>query len=159
MRRGWHRVSMPLGMFILEYLLTSETGDAYIWDIYKAWRESEYFQNWKAGKGPRAFYNYFWYLKKLGLVEETRREEVLGKPFPRIYYRVTPGAEQFQYAWINPKAVLYPKTILGKWRYDKNLSVEELDRLAISMYPQIARERERLEAFLLRRGKPIPWKK
>jgi len=51
--------------------------------------------------------NYIYILKKLGLIEEARREPVPGQPnwHQRRYYRIVPGKENLTDEWTNPQKV------------------------------------------------------
>ncbi len=60
---------------------------------------------------------YFWILKKLGLIEPTRREMGRGA-IPKQLYRIVPGMENAP-EWRHPQASLYPITRLGASRYRK----------------------------------------
>ena len=60
---------------------------------------------------------YFWILKKLGLIEPTRRE--LGRVvIPKQLYRIVPGMEHDP-RWSAPQVALYPGTRFGGARYKK----------------------------------------
>jgi len=60
---------------------------------------------------------YFWILKKLGLIEPTRR--VMGRgAIPKQLYRIVPGMENDP-RWSAPQVALYPDTALGAKRYGR----------------------------------------
>ena len=60
---------------------------------------------------------YFYILKKLGLIEPTRREWGRG-PIPKQLYRIVPGTEEDP-RWTAPQVALYPATRYGGARYQK----------------------------------------
>ncbi|RLG79767.1 MAG: hypothetical protein DRO09_03995 [Thermoprotei archaeon] len=101
------------GLAIRYFLLAVGEGCPY-W-FYKCFREV------KPTTSYRNVVRYFYFLKKLGLIEPVRKEPRLspsGKPygFPRTYYRIVPGMEDDP-RWFAPQAELYPETRLGKKRY------------------------------------------
>ena len=101
-RRGWASPFVyPTALFIRDYLL--EHGEGYAQEM---WRELK-----KAREGRNVCTydsfkrNYVYILKKLGLIEETRREPVPGQPnwHERRYYRIVPGREDLTDEWTNPQ--------------------------------------------------------
>lgn len=60
---------------------------------------------------------YFWILKKLGLIEPTRREMGRGT-IPKQLFRIVPGMENDP-RWTAPQIALYPDTGLGGKRYGR----------------------------------------
>lgn len=97
------------GMAIREFLL--EVGEGGPNDFLKAYRKVKKKTSYDSAR------RYFWILKKLGLIEPTRRE--LGKGYiPKQLYRIVPGAEGDS-RWGAPQAELYPETRLGARRYRK----------------------------------------
>jgi len=58
---------------------------------------------------------YFWMLRKLGLIQEARHEDVnsKGSSLGKTYYMITPGMEDHP-AWFNPARYLYPHLFTGK---------------------------------------------
>ena len=102
--RGWASPFVyPTALFIRDYLL--EHGEGYAQEI---WRELK-----KAREGRHVCTcdsfkrNYVYILKKLGMIEETRREPVPGQPnwHERRYYRIVPGRENLTDEWTNPQKV------------------------------------------------------
>ena len=102
--RGWASPFVhPTSLFIRDYLL--EHGEGYAQEM---WRKLK-----KAREGRKVCTcdsfkrNYVYILKKLGLIEEARREPVPGQPnwHERRYYRITPGREPLTDEWTNPQKV------------------------------------------------------
>jgi len=102
--RGWASPFVhPTSLFIRDYLL--EHGEGYAQEM---WRELK-----KAREGRNVCTcdsfkrNYIYILKKLGLIEEARREPVPGQPnwHERRYYRIVPGREALMDEWTNPQKV------------------------------------------------------
>ena len=93
----------PTTLFIRDYLL--QHGEGYAQEM---WRELK-----KAREGRNVCTcdsfkrNYVYILKKLGLIEEARREPVPGQPnwHARRYYRIVPGREELTDEWTNPQKV------------------------------------------------------
>ena len=102
--RGWASPFVhPTSLFIRDYLL--EHGEGYAQEM---WREL------KKARGGRHVCtcdsfkrNYIYILKKLGLIEEARREAVPGQPnwHERRYYRIVLGREDLTDEWTNPQKV------------------------------------------------------
>ena len=102
--RGWASPYIyPTSLFIRDYLL--KHGEGYAQEI---WRELKKVRK-KAGISTGSYdsfkRNYIYILKKLGLIEEVRRESVPGHPewHERRYYRIVPGKEALIDEWINPQ--------------------------------------------------------
>lgn len=100
------------GLAIREFLLA--VGEGYPYWFYKC------FKKIKPSTSYQSISRYFWILKKIGLIEETREEPSKGR-YPRKYYRIVPGTEDHP-AWLHPQQVLYPETRLGSNRYYKRFS-------------------------------------
>jgi hypothetical protein len=96
------------GLAIREFL--QNVGEAGPNDFYRSFRKVK----------PSTSYDvcrrYFWILRKLGLVERTRREMGQGA-IPKQLYRIVPGKENDS-RWNAPQGELYPDTRLGH-RYGK----------------------------------------
>jgi hypothetical protein len=93
----------PTALFICDYLL--EHGEGYaqeIWRELKKVREGRNVCTYDSFKR-----NYVYVLKKLGLIEEVRTEEVPGHPewHRRRYYRIVQGKENLMDEWTNPQKV------------------------------------------------------
>jgi len=98
--RGWASPFVyPTALFIRDYLLSH--GEGYAQEI---WRELK-----KTRKGQHVCFkrNYVYVLKKLGLIEESRREPVPGQPnwHERRYYSIVQGKEDLGDEWTNPQKV------------------------------------------------------
>ena len=97
------------GMAIREFLL--HVGEGGPNDFIKAYRRIKKKTSYDSAR------RYFYILKRLGLIEPTRRE--LGKGYiPKQLYRIVPGAEGDP-RWGAPQGELYPETRLGARRYAK----------------------------------------
>jgi hypothetical protein len=128
----------PTGLFIRDYL--KKHGVGYSQEI---WRELKKVRE-KAGLNASSYEsfrkNYMWTLKRLGLIEEVKREPAARKEwFQRIYYRIVPGKEADP-RWSKPQIALDPRRGAPRYRreYEKRrkkrmapkpLSPEELDRV------------------------------
>jgi hypothetical protein len=97
------------GLAIREYLL--QTNEASANDVLRALRKVKKKTSYDSVR------RYFWILKKLGLVEPTRREMGRGA-IPKQLYRIVPGKENDD-RWGAPQEALYPDTALGGTRYKK----------------------------------------
>lgn len=97
------------GLAIREFLIS--VGEGCPNDFYKAYRRVKKATSYDAAR--RTFY----ILKKLGLVEPTRREWGRGY-IPKQLYRIIPGMENSP-LWNAPQGALYPSTRLGGARYQK----------------------------------------
>ena len=95
------------GLAIKYFLLAVGEGNPY-W-FYKCFKKVK----------PSTSYNnvrrYFYFLKKLGLIEPVRKEPSK-HGMPKTYYRIVPGMEDDP-RWFAPQAELYPETRLGAKRY------------------------------------------
>jgi len=87
------------GLAIREFLL--RTGEASPNDVLRALRRV------KAKTSYNSVRRYFWILRKLGLVEYTRREIGQGA-IPKQLYRIVPGKESDS-RWSAPQSALYPR--------------------------------------------------
>lgn len=130
-RRG-RKTLVNLGLFIKDYL--TEQGEACQQDIHESYRNKlrEIYES--AGKRftrqdrmkYHSFTRFFYFLKQLGFVEESGKEETSSfQEFyskahpgeevpreipPRVYYRLTDkGKTASDVAWSNPLRALYPK--------------------------------------------------
>ena len=104
------------GLAIREFLIS--VGEGCPNDFYKAYRRVKKTASYESAR------RYFYILKKLGLVEPTRRE--WGKGYiPRQLYRICVGAESDP-RWGAPQAALYPETRLGSRRYRKAKEKERI---------------------------------
>ena len=104
--KGWRSPFVyPTSLFIRDYLL--EKGMAYPYEIYQALREKREELGIYVGS-PLNFYKYIYVLKRLGLIEETGREEKSFKAprFWRRYYRIVPGKEALTDEWRNPQKAM-----------------------------------------------------
>jgi hypothetical protein len=97
------------GLAIREYLLAVREGCPN--DFYKEFRKV------KAKTSYGSVRRYFYILKKLGLIEPTRREWGRGT-IPKQLYRIVPGMEDSP-LWSAPQVALYPATRFGGARYTK----------------------------------------
>lgn len=97
------------GLAIREFLqMVGEGGPN---DFYKVYRKVKKKSSYASAR------RYFWILKKLGLIERTRRE--MGKgAIAKQLYRIVPGMEGDP-RWSAPQVALYPSTRLGRARYGK----------------------------------------
>jgi hypothetical protein len=97
------------GLAIREFLTkVGEAGPNDFFKVYRKVKKSASYNNCR---------RYFWILKRLGLIEPTRRE--MGKGYiPRQLYRICAGSES-DTRWGAPQAALYPETRLGARRYSK----------------------------------------
>lgn len=95
------------GLAIREFLQHEGEGSAN--DFIKAFRLVKKKTSYASAR------RYFWILKKLGLVQPTRR--VMGKGLiPKQLYRIVPGRENDS-RWAHPQIALYPSTGAGRSRY------------------------------------------
>lgn len=99
------------GLYIREFLLT--VGEAYPYWVYKC------FKKIKPSTSYQSIARYFWILRKIGVIEETRTEKSMSR-FDRKYFRIVPGMEDHP-AWLHPQQYLYPETRLGAKRYHKGV--------------------------------------
>ena len=97
------------GLAIREFLL--QTGESCPNDFYKAYRRVKKATSYDAAR------RMFYILKKLGLIEPTRREWGRGY-IPKQLYRIVPGMANSP-LWSAPQGALYPETRLGSRRYAK----------------------------------------
>jgi len=96
-------------MAIREYLLA--VGEAGPNDFYKEFRKVKKKTSYDSVR------RYFYILKRLGLIEPTRRVPGRG-PIPKQLYRIVPGMEDAP-EWRAPQIELYPATRFGGARYAK----------------------------------------
>ena len=97
------------GLAIREYL--QQVGEGNPNDFFKAYRKVKEKTSYASAR------RYFWILKKLGMIEPTRRE--LGKGLiAKQLYRIVPGMENDS-RWSAPQVALYPNTRFGGARYEK----------------------------------------
>jgi len=97
------------GLAIREYLL--QVGEGNPNDFYKAFRKI------KRKTSYASVRRYFYILRRLGLIEPTRKVPGRG-PIPRQLYRIVPGMEDAE-EWSAPQVALYPATRWGGARYAK----------------------------------------
>ncbi len=97
------------GMAIRQYLL--EVGEGHPNGFYTAFRRIKRKTSYMSAA------RYFYILKRLGLIEPTRREFGAG-PIPKQLYRIVPGMADDP-RWAAPQVALYPETRLGPRRYAK----------------------------------------
>ncbi len=97
------------GLAIREYL--QEVGEGNPNGFFKAYRKV------KAKTSYDSARRYFWILKKLGMIEPTRREMGAGVIAKQLY-RIVPGMEADP-RWSAPQIALYPMTSLGRAKYAK----------------------------------------
>jgi hypothetical protein len=97
------------GLAIRDFLL--ETGEGSPNDVLRSLRKVKKKTSYDSVR------RYFYILKRLGLVEPTRREMGRGA-IPKQLYRIVPGKENDD-RWAAPQAALYPDTRLGGTRYKK----------------------------------------
>ena len=97
------------GLAIREYLMI--VGEGSPSDFYKAYRKI------KKKTSYASVRRYFYILKRLGLIEPTRREWGRGY-IPKQLYRIVPGMENDP-RWAHPQVALYPATRWGGARYEK----------------------------------------
>jgi hypothetical protein len=103
-RRGWTSSFVyTTSLFIRDYLLSY--GEGYAQEIWRKLKKAREGRNVCSYNGFKR--NYVYILKKLGLIEEARREPVPGQPnwHERIYYRIVPGKEDLMNEWTNPQKV------------------------------------------------------
>ena len=106
------------GLFVRDFLLRKK--EAYTEQI---WRE---YNLYLARNGyPPVKYStmrkYMWILRKLGLIELSRVEQVgdpLGHLQPRFYLKIVEGKENDP-AWYNPQVAYNPEWGLGSLRYKR----------------------------------------
>ena len=97
------------GPAIREYLLAVGEGNPN--DFFKAFRQVKKKTSYASAR------RYFYILRRLGLIEPTRRE--MGKGLiAKQLYRIVPGMEH-DARWSAPQVALYPATRLGRARYGK----------------------------------------
>jgi hypothetical protein len=113
MPRPW---LLPTGTFIRDYLL--DHGESYPQEIWRALREERTEMELKYGSYQSFRSNYIYVLKRLGLIEPTRR--VPGRPgmFDRQMYRIVPGMERDP-RWRAPQKYLDPRRGIGSRRYKR----------------------------------------
>jgi DNA-binding PadR family transcriptional regulator len=101
-----------LSLFIRDYLM--EHGEASPYDIVKAIKE-----NLEEKERRKVSYqnvrNYFYLLRKLGLIEPSGRVEPSSKPYlqPKIYYKLTEkglSTPPESLEWRDPHRALYPES-------------------------------------------------
>jgi hypothetical protein len=97
------------GLVIRDFLLENGEGSAN--DVLRVLRTT------KKKTSYNSVIRYFWILKKLGLIQPTRREMGRG-PIPKQLYRIVPGMETDD-RWSAPQEALYPDTRLGAARYKR----------------------------------------
>jgi len=97
------------GLAIREYLLAVGEGSPN--DFLKEFRKV------KKKTSYASVRRYFYILKRLGLIEFTRRVWGKGR-IPKSLYRIVPGQEDSPF-WIHPQVALYPDTRWGARRYEK----------------------------------------
>ena len=102
-------LSEPLaGRAIREFLL--QVGEGCPNGFYKAYRRVKKKTSYASAR------RYFWILKKLGLVEPTRREVGQSAMIPKQLYQIVPGMAEDP-RWNAPQIALYPATAFGSKRY------------------------------------------
>lgn len=97
------------GLAIREFL--TEVGEGGPNDFYRSFRKV------KPSTSYDACRRYFYILRKLGMIERTRREMGQGA-IPKQLYRIVSGMENDE-RWSHPQITLYPSTGLGGVRYKK----------------------------------------
>lgn len=97
------------GMAIREFL--SKVGEGSPNDFFRAFKKN------KPTTSYGSIRRYFFILKKLGLIEPTRKVQGRGR-FPKQLYRIVPGMIDDP-RWRAPQAAYYPETKLGGKRYIK----------------------------------------
>ena len=97
------------GLAIREYL--QQVGEGNPNGFFKAYRKV------KEKTSYASVRRYFWILKKLGMIEPTRREMGAGIIAKQLY-RIVPGMENDP-RWSHPQVALYPSTRFGGARYEK----------------------------------------
>ena len=101
--------STMTGLAIREYLM--QVGEGSPNDFYREFRKI------KRKTSYASVRRYFYILKRLGLIEPTRRVPGRG-PIPKQLYRIVPGMEDDP-RWMHPQVALYPATRFGGARYQK----------------------------------------
>jgi len=97
------------GLAVRDFL--QEVGEGGPNDFLKAFRKVKKKTSYDSAR------RYFYILKRLGLIEPTRRE--LGRGvIPKQLYRIVPGMENDP-RWSAPQIALYPETRWGGARYEK----------------------------------------
>jgi len=103
MIKGGFKREISTGLWIRDRLLERE---AHIHDLYRKHKLELLKKGYKPGTYQN-FLNFFNTLKRLGLVEEVRREPAMMEQLhERIYYRIVKGKEK-EDAWRNPFYYLY----------------------------------------------------
>lgn len=111
--RGWSLPWIyPTGLFIRDYL--KEHGVGYPQEMWRKLKIARTTQGVNTGSYGSFLRNYIWVLKKLGLIEEVRRETIRREWYPRRYYRIVPGRENDP-RWEHPQIALDPRR--GKPRF------------------------------------------
>lgn len=98
------------GLAIREFLQT--VGEGSPSDFFKAYRKVKEKASYQSAR------RYFWILKKLGLIEPTRRELGQSHTIAKQLYRIVPGKENAS-EWSAPQIAMYPSTRYGGTRYEK----------------------------------------
>jgi len=115
--RTWFPFSTSL--WIRDYLISIYPNDDYIWNMWKKYSNDLYeyrlktrpeLEFFKPGTYQN-FCNYFYWLRRIGLIEMTRtepveREWLTGKFVDRHYYRIVIENKDHP-GWINPRKYLY----------------------------------------------------
>lgn len=96
------------GLAIRQYLLAVGEGNPN--DFYKAYRKIKKKTSYASAR------RYFYILRRLGLIEPTRREMGQSPTIAKQLYRIVPGMEN-DGRWRAPQVALYPATRLGRSRY------------------------------------------
>ena len=96
---------MPTGLFVRDFLL--ERGEGYPYQIWRELRAKREELGLNSGSYQSFRINYVNVLKRLGLIEEARREASRRpKLQDRIYYRIVRGRERDE-RWVAPQKALY----------------------------------------------------
>lgn len=108
------RLLFSTGILIYNYLL--EHGDAYILEIYRAFKkEKGKWISWrdqplKVGSYQN-FRNYIFWLQRLGLIEFIRKEPSSTPDLqPRRYYKLSSQGREKRGLFFDPRRKLYPKS-------------------------------------------------
>jgi len=120
--RTWFPFSTSL--FIRDYLAEIYPRADYVYSIFLKFKKS--LAEWRERRGrPRGFRrgsyqnfcNYFYWLRRLGLVELVKTERAANprskmRLVGRSYYRIVPERKDDP-AWANPRRALYPESWRG----------------------------------------------
>lgn len=108
--KGWlSPFSNPTGLFIRDYL--KEHGEGYSYEI---WSQLKFIRMGIKVGTYDSFRFYIYCLKKLGLIEEVRREpSKIPKLHERIYYRIVKGKEN-NHCWLHPQKCMKKERKWGR---------------------------------------------